>query len=129
MDIPIIIICYNNYKYVENTLSQLLRINKEYYKNIQILNNNSTCLDTARFLKGVDVNVIHNSENRGPWITYYNNTHIYDVLPNKFIVMDPDLKLNEHLPSNFVEILSDIESSILVSISIMFIIGSKISIT
>lgn len=108
MDIPIIIICYNNYKYVENTLSQLLRINKEYYKNIQILNNNSTCLDTIRFLKGVDVNVIHNSENRGPWITYYNNTHIYDTLPNKFIVMDPDLKLNEHLPSNFIEILSDI---------------------
>jgi len=108
MDIPIIIVCYNNYKYVDNTLSQLLRINKDYYKNVKILNNNSTCLDTIRFLKGVDVNVIHNSENSGPWITYYNNTHIYDTLPNKFIVMDPDLKLNEHLPSNFVEILSNI---------------------
>ena len=47
MDIPIIIICYNNYLYVKNTLKQILKINEEYYKNIQILNNKSTCLDTV----------------------------------------------------------------------------------
>ena len=35
--VPIIVICYNNYKYVDNTLKQILKINKEYYKNIQIL--------------------------------------------------------------------------------------------
>jgi GT2 family glycosyltransferase len=34
MDIPIIIISYNNYKYIKNTLNQILKINKEYYKSI-----------------------------------------------------------------------------------------------
>ena len=39
MNIPIVIICYNNYKYVENTLKQIASINKDYYTNIIILNN------------------------------------------------------------------------------------------
>jgi FkbM family methyltransferase len=105
MDIPIIIICYNNYVYVKNTLEQILKINKEYYKNIQILNNKSTCLNTINFLNNVDVKVINNINNSGPWITQHNNKHIYDILPDKFILTDPDLKLNENIPSNFIEIL------------------------
>jgi FkbM family methyltransferase len=105
MDIPIIIICYNNYIYVKNTLEQILKINKEYYKNIQILNNKSTCLNTINFLNNVDVKVINNINNNGPWITQHNNKHIYDILPDKFILTDPDLKLNENIPSNFIEIL------------------------
>lgn len=108
MDIPIIIICYNNYLYVKNTLDQLLKINNEYYKNIQILNNKSTCLNTINFLKNVDVKVINNIDNNGPWISSTCNKHIYDVLPNKFILTDPDLKLNENIPSNFIEILSNL---------------------
>ena len=108
MDIPIIIICYNNYLYVKNTLEQLLKINKEYYKNVYILNNASTCLNTINFLNNIDVRVINNSVNSGPWISSSNNKHIYDVLPNKFILTDPDLKLNENIPSNFIEILSNL---------------------
>ena len=108
MDIPIIIVCYNNYGYVKNTLDQLLKINKEYYKNIQILNNNSTCLHTIDFLNKVDVKVVHNTNNNGPRITKYKNKHIYDILPNKFILTDPDLKLNENIPTNFIEILSNL---------------------
>lgn len=108
MDIPIIIVCYNNYLYVKNTLSQILKINKEYYKNIQILNNQSTCLNTINFLKSVDVKVINNIDNYGPWISDYCNKHIYDDLPNKFILTDPDLQLNENIPNNFIEILSNL---------------------
>jgi GT2 family glycosyltransferase len=108
MDIPIIIICYNNYKYVKNTLDQILRINKDYYKNISILDNNSVCLNTIDFLKSVDVNVINNSSNNGPRISSSNNKNIYDILPDKFILTDPDLKLNENIPTNFIEILSDL---------------------
>ena len=121
-DIPIVIICYNNYRYVENTLTQILRINKEYYKNIIILNNASTCEDTIEYLKklgsgsdgsGSDgsgssgvVSIINNIGNFGPWIAADNNSHIYNVLPNKFVLTDPDLKLNENIPSNFVDILA-----------------------
>ena len=106
-DIPIVIICYNNYRYVENTLSQILRINKEYYKNIIILNNASTCEDTIEYLRGLtSVSIINNIGNFGPWIAADNNSHIYNVLPNKFVLTDPDLKLNENIPSNFVDILA-----------------------
>ena len=108
MDIPIVIIAYNNYRYVQNTLSQLLNINKEYYKNIIIINNNSTCLKTIEYLNNVDVRVINNKENLGPWITNTNNKHIYDILPEKFILTDPDLKFNKNIPTNFIEILANL---------------------
>lgn len=108
MDIPIIIICYNNYLYVKNTLEQILKINEEYYKNIKILNNNSTCLNTINFLNNIDVQVINNFNNNGPWISPHNNNHIYDYLPNKFILTDPDLQFNENIPSIFIEILSNL---------------------
>ena len=107
MNIPIIIVCYNNYKYVNHTLTQLKKINNDYYKNIIILNNSSNCVDTINFLKSVDVKVINNNNN-GPWINNYNNKHIYDILPNKFILTDPDLKINENIPNNFIEILSEL---------------------
>jgi len=123
-DIPIVIICYNNYRYVENTLSQILRINKEYYNNIIILNNASTCEDTIGYLKklgsgsngsgsngngsngGAGIAIINNIGNFGPWIAADNNNHIYDILPDKFVLTDPDLKLNANIPSNFIDILA-----------------------
>jgi len=116
MNIPIIVVCYNNYRYVENTLKQILNINKEYYKNIQILNNNSNCLDTINYLNNVDVSVINNKDidilgvrvNAGPWISELENKHIYDLLPDKFILTDPDLKLNKNIPNNFIEILEEL---------------------
>jgi FkbM family methyltransferase len=107
MNIPIIVICYNNYKYVNNTLIQIQKINEEYYKNIIIVNNNSTCIDTINFLNNVNVKIINN-ENNGPWISNVKNKHIYDSLPDKFILTDPDLKFNENIPSNFIEILSEL---------------------
>ena len=107
MNIPIIIVCYNNYKYVNHTLTQIKQINSEYYNNITILNNSSTCPDTINFLESVDVKVINNANN-GPWINCYTNAHIYHTLPDKFILTDPDLELNENMPTNFIEILSEL---------------------
>lgn len=104
--VPIVIICYNNYRYVANTLKQIASINKEYYANIIILNNSSTCPDTIAYLNTVDVRVINNVDNLGPWITPTNNKHIYNLLPDKYIITDPDLKLNPNIPSNFIEILA-----------------------
>lgn len=107
MTIPIIIICYNNYKYVQNTLAQIQKINKKYYDNTIILNNSSTCLDTIQFLKNTDVTIIENANN-GPWVSPVKNAHIYDSLPDKYVLTDPDLQFNENLPSNFIEILSEL---------------------
>lgn len=111
MNIPIVIICYNNYRYVANTLAQIAKINKDYYANIIILNNASTCPETIAYLKNLDVSIINNVGNLGPWITHMNNRHIYDLLPDKYIITDPDLKLNEKIPCNFIEILANLSDT------------------
>lgn len=108
MTIPIVIVCYNNYKYVMNMLRQIRNLNKEYYKNIHILNNASTCPETLGFLQNIDVNVIHNQQNITPRITKQDNVAIYNMLPNKFVLTDPDLEFHPNLPSNFIEILSEL---------------------
>ena len=42
MKIPIIIISYNNYKYVDNTINQLLKVNIDLQSDIRVLDNKST---------------------------------------------------------------------------------------
>jgi hypothetical protein len=108
MIIPIIVICYNNYKYVQNTINQLIGINRNLEKHIIILDNKSTCTDTLYFLKSVGQLVLYNRENKGPWITKENNREIYDLLPDKFILTDPDLEFNSKMPKNFIDILVEL---------------------
>lgn len=110
--IPIVIICFNNYRYVQNTISQLEKLSNEYKKQIIVLNNKSTCDDTIRYLDTLadDVKVINNYDNLGPWINKKRNSHIYNMLPDKYIVTDPDLEFNKDLPVDFVDqlrVLSD----------------------
>lgn len=107
MDIPILIICYNNYKYVENTLLQIKKINPKYYENIIVINNTSCCLDTKIYLQTLDVPVM-TIENNGPWIDEHRNRYLYDNMPDKYIISDPDLELNGDLPTNFIEVLSEL---------------------
>jgi FkbM family methyltransferase len=101
-NIPIIIICYNNYRYVDNTLKQLNSINLDF--DVRILNNNSTCQKTIEFLKTKN-NVIHNNKNEGPWIREDCNKSLYDSLPDLYIATDPDLQFNENLPKDFIDTL------------------------
>lgn len=108
MNVPIVVVCYNNYKYVENTLKQILRINEHYYKNIIILDNSSNCVNTIHYLKNVNCKVIHNSKNNGPWINVNNNADVFYSLPDRFILTDPDLELNAKMPTNFIEMLVDV---------------------
>ncbi len=101
--IPIIIICYNNHEYVENTIQQIQKINPEYVKDIIILNNASTRLETKEYIKQTNHKVINNKFNKGPWISIYNNQEIYYDLPDFFVLTDPDLGFNPNLPSDFIE--------------------------
>jgi FkbM family methyltransferase len=110
--IPIIIITYNNYRYVENTIKQLIKINKDYENNIQILNNYSTCPDTINYLKNLKYKIIENTGNHGPRVNKTSNRHIYDILPDKYILTDPDLEFNENMPSNYIEHLSKISDEL-----------------
>jgi FkbM family methyltransferase len=107
-NIPIIIICHNNYKYVDNTIKQISKINNYYYNNIKIMDNCSTCIKTKNFLKNIDIEVIYRNFNYGPWIEEKVNSDIYHILPHKFILTDPDLEFNENIPTNFIQILSEL---------------------
>lgn len=109
-DIPIIIICYNNYKYVDNTIKQIIQINPDYKKSIIVLNNNSEDIKTLEYLSEnkFDIKIINNEKNDGPWINKGTNSHIYNILPDKYIITDPDLQFNKDLPKNFIEILDEL---------------------
>jgi FkbM family methyltransferase len=101
--VPIIIISFNNCKYVKNTISQIKKINESYYNNITILDNCSSDTETLEFLQSTDVKIIRNPTNSGPQVSLHNNSDIYNTLPNQFILTDPDLQFNENLPSNFID--------------------------
>ncbi len=108
MGIPIIIPCFNNHIYVENTLKQLKKINPNLLNTVIILNNSSTDFKTQKYLKNLSGIKIINNPNNGPWINNNKNVHIYRILPEKYIITDPDLEFNENLPKNFIEILSNL---------------------
>ena len=104
--IPIIIVSHNNHIYVENTIKQIEKINPDYKKNIIIMDNNSDDSETIKYLiNNTSVSVIRNNSNSGPWVNYNTNRHIYDVMPDKYILTDPDLEFNKNIPKNFIEIM------------------------
>jgi hypothetical protein len=108
MGIPIIIPCFNNYIYVENTIKQLEQINPELTKSVIILNNSSTDTRTIEYFANLSGIKIINNPNNGPWISPTKNPHIYRILPEKFIITDPDLEFNKDLPKDFINILSEL---------------------
>jgi FkbM family methyltransferase len=101
--IPIIIICYNNHQYIENTIQQIQIINPVYLSFIQILDNKSTDPHTIQYLSNSLYPVIYNHINGGPRISTQDNPHIYHTMPEQFIITDPDLEFNENLPPDFIE--------------------------
>lgn len=107
--IPIIIPCFNNSRYVKNTLDQLQKINPIYRSWVLILDNASDDKETIDFLNSLtNTQIIRNPVNRGPWIDSNHNPHVLNAMPEYYIVTDPDLQFNENLPSNFIEIMLNI---------------------
>lgn len=104
--IPVLIICYNNHLYVDNMVKQLVKFGNNLH--INIVDQNSNHPDTIEYLNTCGCKIIHRLHNSGPWIDRDHNTDLYDMLPNKFIVTDPDLELNPNLPSNFIDILAEL---------------------
>jgi FkbM family methyltransferase len=104
MGIPVVIISYNNWKYVQNTIKQISKYNLE----IIIMDNKSTDPESIQFLKNIPFQVIHNKKNNGPWITPDNNQELWNNLPNRFILTDPDLQFNPNLPKDFLETFIEI---------------------
>jgi FkbM family methyltransferase len=112
--VPIVIICYNNYKYVANTIEQIKKINRMYVNFIKIMDNCSTDQDTIDYLKKLEtepnISIIWNKTNDGPWITSTINASVYHNLPNRFILTDPDLEFNPMMPSNFIDVMINLSN-------------------
>ena len=102
-DIPIFIISYNQYTYLKSMIEQLSKYVP--LNSIHVLDNNSTYPPLVDYLKSVEqiVHVHRFSKN-------YGSKHIQNEIPkltssDVYIITDPDLEINKHIPSNFIEIL------------------------
>lgn len=99
--IPVLIICFNNYKYVKHMIQQLKKLDDI---KVIIINNCSTCPYTINYLKlgaTEGFNVINVSNNSGN--NAYRIASIYDSLPEQFALTDPDLLFPEDFPSNVLQ--------------------------
>ena len=101
--VPIVIICFNNHKYVENMVRQIIKKNPTYEANIVIMDNASTDSNTHAYLDTTPCRVIRNSTNQGPWVNHYYNANVFKEVGPLHILTDADLEFNENMPSNFIE--------------------------
>jgi FkbM family methyltransferase len=103
-NVPIVIISYNNYKYVKNMINQIEQILT--VPKIIIIDNNSSCKYTINALNEYSqkYNVIRRNNNDGHNV-WKSPEIYYHLLPDKFIITDPDLQFNVNTPSNFIDIM------------------------
>lgn len=101
-EIPIVVICFNNYYFVKNFVNQI----KKYKNPIILLDNNSKYEDLLNYYKeiknelGDKITIRLLEENYGH--TVY--LKLKNELPNIYVLSDPDLELNENMPEDFAEI-------------------------
>lgn len=106
--IPVVVVSYNNWRYVDNTITQL----KKYMPSDQIIimDNRSSDSKTRQYLDSTPIRVIHQKENVGPWITDTKNRNVYDEMPDQFALTDPDLQFHPDLPHDFLHILYELST-------------------
>jgi hypothetical protein len=106
---PVIIPTFNNPKYLNKMLGQLIDYGFEH-KDIIILDNFSKYPVMQTTLNGKIEQgciVVKKFTNDGPR-EYYKNKDLFDWLPEKFILTDPDIGFNKKLPKNFINTMIDI---------------------
>lgn len=105
--IPIFIISWNQYTYLKDLVEQLLKYPS---LEIYIIDNQSTYEPLVKYLNEIDsrVKVLRQDANHGHKV--YEMEHILKFIDGlgvtKYIVTDPDLKLNPKMPPNFLDRLA-----------------------
>ena len=110
ISLPIVIISYNNYKYVKNTIQQLVTLNKSFSENILIMDNCSDSPETIDYLSNTPYKVYFNQKNNGPWLGKGKNPHMYNALADQFILTDADLEFNTKMPPNCIDIMINLSN-------------------
>lgn len=102
--IPVLLVSYNNGRYVAHSVEQLERFG---IKPI-IVDNASRDPETRRVLDAIEASgaahVLRSSRNFGHMVGFLEP--IYDVLPDVFAYSDPDLRFSPDLPEDFLETLA-----------------------
>ena len=107
-EIPIFIPTFNQTSLLEMTISQL----NGYDGKIIIYDNNSTFQPMIDLLNdlGSEYEVVLSGKNSGPRI-FTEDMQILGLMPDYFIVTDPDLIHNQNLPKNYVQEMKKIIDS------------------
>ena len=100
--IPIVIISFNQLFYLQKLVSFLL---KYEYKNIIIVDNNSTYPPLLQYFKKIKTTVkIHQLTDNAGHMVFWNNKEIFDLYSKGYyIITDADIVPIETCPENFVE--------------------------
>jgi hypothetical protein len=104
--IPIYIPVFNNPTYLNNFINQFEKIgNYEFI----IVDNNSTYPPMINLLHSLEkrCQIERLKANRGPHFIL-RDIDFYEKLPEHFCLSDPDVEINQDLPSNFMETLLNI---------------------
>lgn len=105
---PLLIPVFNNFTYLKNTIDFFNSIGMT---EILILNNGSEYEPLKKYLESLpdEVRIIDFYGNPGPRV-FFENKFLYESLPNKFMVTDPDLGFKTTFDSdalNYLVCLSD----------------------
>ena len=103
---PLAIISHNNHYFVRNTIAQAAK----YGVRSIVVDNASSYEDTRVFLREIEagVEVIHLPDNAG--FNCWRRSEVYDALPTRFFLTDPDLQWNPQLPADFPRILDELST-------------------
>jgi len=102
--VPIIINSYNRKQYIEK---QIAYLKSKGYKNIYILDNNSSYLPLIEFYKTENLRVFYLSKNMGYLALW--ETSVFDLFKDEYYVYtDSDVIPNVDVPCDFVEHFSSI---------------------
>jgi hypothetical protein len=110
--LPIIIPTFNNPTYMHMMVNQL----NEYefdYNDIIILDNFSKYPEMKIWLDAMSEKgciVVKKFTNDGPR-EYYKNKDLFNWLPEKFVLTDPDIGFNKNLPKNFISTMINISEN------------------
>lgn len=104
--IPIVVICWNELTYIKNMVNQLKHLNHP----IILLDNHSTYEPLLEYYKEIKKELGNKIEIRMLKKNYGCTVYIQlkHTLPKVYILTDPDLELNKHMPKNFAEILYEL---------------------
>jgi glycosyltransferase involved in cell wall biosynthesis len=105
-ELPLVIPTYNNHFYLINFIRQCENFE---LKNLIVVDNNSTDDDMKILLKDLEkkYNIIRLDYNYGPRYVLHSD-RIRNKLPNKILLSDPDIRLNQKMPIDFVKFLSSL---------------------